>query len=310
MVSLPIDQGIDQAVDPRYLKERDKMYVAKGVLYRKDNLSGQEFQQLVLPPVFRDEVFQALHYDLGHQGRDGTTSLFKQRFFWPGMDSFVRDKVKTCGRCTWRKIGRSKSDTLGNITSNSPKEIGCLDYRSLEWSKGGKEHFFWYAQAIPGITSPPKRQCGCFFFFTTLQYIMAFRYASKLATKVITLSQSLSRSFSRLPEWRSPEQRFIIPWIMARFERFNQTLLQMLVTLEDYQESDWALVHAHNAMFHDSTGYSLYFLMFGRHPMLALDAFHFALDAWCFPLVDIRCFVFFVSDRVPKKIKGTPQFCI
>ena len=61
-------------------------------------------------------------------------------------------------------------------------------------------------------------------------------------------------------------------------ERFNQTLLKMLGTLEEYQKSDWkshvpTLVYAYNATLHSSTGYSPYFLMFGRHPRLAIDAF-------------------------------------
>ena len=52
----------------------------------------------------------------------------------------------------------------------------------------------------------------------------------------------------------------------------------MLGTLEEYQKSDWkahvpTLVHAYNATFHVSTGYSPYFLMFGRHPRPAIDAF-------------------------------------
>ena len=54
--------------------------------------------------------------------------------------------------------------------------------------------------------------------------------------------------------------------------------MQMLGTLEENQKSHWkahvpTLVHAYNATIHDSTGYSPYFHMFGRHPRLAIDAF-------------------------------------
>ena len=43
-------------------------------------------------------------------------------------------------------------------------------------------------------------------------------------------------------------------------------------------KSDWktfvlSLTHSYNATMHESTGYSPFYLMFGRHPHLAVDAF-------------------------------------
>lgn len=59
-------------------------------------------------------------------------------------------------------------------------------------------------------------------------------------------------------------------------ERFNRTLISMLGTLEQDQKSDWkthigSLVHAYNATKHETTGFSPYFLMFGRDPTLPVD---------------------------------------
>ena len=61
-------------------------------------------------------------------------------------------------------------------------------------------------------------------------------------------------------------------------DRFSHNEAQMLGMLEEYQKSDWkahvpTLVHAYNATVHDSSGYFLYFLMFGCHPHLVIDAF-------------------------------------
>ena len=64
----------------------------------------------------------------------------------------------------------------------------------------------------------------------------------------------------------------------SQVERFNQTLLKMLGTLNNNQKSDWkshipTLVYAYNATVHDSTGHSPFFLIFERHPRLAIYAF-------------------------------------
>ena len=154
-VSVPQTQT-NPTIDSRYFKNWERLYLSLGVLYRKATLNGQEFQQLVIPLGFRDVVFGALHDDLGHQVRDRTTSLIKQRFFWPGMDSYIRERVRQCERCIKHKTPQNASAELVSIVSSAPLEIICLDYLSLERSKGGfknilvvTDHFSRYAQAFP-----------------------------------------------------------------------------------------------------------------------------------------------------------------
>ena len=52
----------------------------------------------------------------------------------------------------------------------------------------------------------------------------------------------------------------------------------MLGTLEDHKKQDWKsyvapLLHAYNATRHESTGFFTFFLMFGRHPRLVVNAY-------------------------------------
>ena len=84
-------------------------------MYIKTIQDFVSIEQLDLPSNYRDVASKGVHNDVGHQGRDKTLWLAKQRFFWNGMDSDIKSRVETCGRCVRRKVGDTPRANLINI---------------------------------------------------------------------------------------------------------------------------------------------------------------------------------------------------
>ena len=263
------------------LREFARLQIHHGVLYRRKTRSDKTSSlQLVLPVTYRKEAIVKLHNDLGHMGIERTVALAKNRFYWPKMAEEIEDWIKHCVRCLARKTLPKTAAPLHNIVTKGPMELVCMDFLSLEQDKSGKksilvvtDHFTRYAQAF----ATRDQTAGTVAKVLWEEYFQHYGLPKRLHSdqgpefegKVIHyLTNMLGIKKSRTTPYH--------PQGDPQPERFNRTLLNLLGTLEVEQKATWsrrigALVHAYNCTKHDSTGFSPYYLMFGREARLPID---------------------------------------
>ena len=258
----------------------DRLRINDGKLYRETEIEERIVKQLVLPECYKSDVLKMLHNQIGHPGRDRTLSLLRDRFYWPRMYQDVENWIGNCSRCIRRKHPDNKRVPLVNIRTSQPLELVCIDFLTLESSKGGfqhilviTDHFTRFAQAIPTRNMTAKTTADALLNGFIVHYgipkkIHSDQGANFESRLIHELCAIMGCDKSRTTPYH--------PMGNGMTERYNRTLLGMLGTLEPHQKSDWKahvapLVHAYNCTRHESTNYSPYSLMFGRDPNLPVD---------------------------------------
>lgn len=251
------------------------------VLYRTCKFQGKTSRQLVLPSCHRKEAFRLLHDEMGHFGRDRMLALMRDRFYWVYMNKDVAQWIASCQRCSRAKHPHlPESAPLTNISTSMPLELVCLDFLSLEKSIGGYEsvlvitdHFTKYAQAIPTRNQTAKTTANVLYNNFILHYGIPQTIHSDQGRN---FESDIIKELCAVMNIKKSRTTPYHPMGNGLTERFNRTLIEMLRTLTEDKKSRWkdhvpSLVHAYNSTRNSSTGFSPYFLMFGREPRLSVD---------------------------------------
>ena len=264
------------------LKYRQDLVLKDGLLYRKTKLKEHKMtiHQFVLPELFHKQVIMSCHDDFGHLGMEKTLGLLKDRFFWPKMSESVRLHIRQCQRCTQFKQPQEREE-MRPIICTYPLELVHLDFLSIGKESSDKninilvitDHYTRYAQAFvtPKQTAPYVAKT----FWEN--FLVHYGWPDKIITdQGKNFESQLIKELCELAKVQKLRTTPYRPQTNGSCERFNGILISMLGTLPPHAKKTWpewvsTLTHAYNCTMSQATGFSPFFLMFGRIPRIPID---------------------------------------
>lgn len=266
----------------KLLQQWKRLKVKDDLLYRTviDRVTYEEHHQVVCPSSRCEEVWRRTHEAGAHCGAEKTLARIRHQFYWPSMEGEVRTFQEKCVQCCLQKSRVEPRAPLHPIESTYPLEIIELDYLTLGRPADtyqnilvATDKFTRFAWAIPTTDQTAQTTVKMLWKHIIQPFGCPARFHSDRGPNFESaLMQQLCDLYgiakSRTTSYHAAGNGGV--------ERFNQTMLNMLRTLDEEKQRCWQsylpeLVHAYNNTVHSSTGYAPSFLMFGRHLRLPVD---------------------------------------
>lgn len=278
----PTERQNQTEVGHRNLGQWERLNLRDGVLCRaiRDQGTDEEVSQIVVPPSQVPALLTAYHDRMGHQGQEPTVSLLRRHFYWPGMEISVSTFIQACPRCTLFKSRQEPRAPTVPIHSRAPLHIVAMDYLTLSRPRDRYQNilvvtdlFTKYAWAIPTLDQTASTMAAAlwravFQPFGCPEFLHSDQ-GPNFESRII-------REICQLYGCTKTHTTSYHPQGNGGCEWFNQTLLNLLGTLDQRRQDDWVsalpnLLQAYNNSIHSTTGYAPTYLMFGRHIRLPTD---------------------------------------
>ena len=268
----------------KHLKEvPEDMTVYKGLLYstRRPTLTDAEYPRLLLPSKFRSLVLKNAHHRSGHQAMNKTLSHVRDAYVWEGMRRDVQNEVDKCATCQVNRRVKTRATYSEMPVPSYPGEIIGVDLIGpLNESTNGNryiltviDHYTAWAEAYPLPKKTSERVENALFNEYFARHGMPRVLISDQGSEFN--AHHLRQKFKTV----GIDHRRTTPYhpqTNGRTERFNKTLKSILQRLVNNDSRKWedqlsSALLAYRNTRHDTTGYTPFFLTYGRRARLPLS---------------------------------------
>ena len=205
-------------------------------------------------------------------------------FWWPGMTRDLRNRIKKCGRCRKYEAAPPVAP-MKPLTCSGPGELLHVDFTSIEETVPLKEdpvihnvlvlqdHFSKYVVAYvvkdqTARTAAETLRNGYFRLFGAPAYLVSDQGKAFTGHVIMHLCELYGVQKLRTSPYHAQTN--------GQVERMNQMIIRMIGKMEEDRKACWSeylpeLLLAYNATSSAVTGYSPYYLLFGRRPRIPVD---------------------------------------
>ncbi|UYV77773.1 hypothetical protein LAZ67_15002226 [Cordylochernes scorpioides] len=219
-----------------------------------------------------------------------TMYRIKSKYFWPSMLKDVSEFVKTCHLCQSRKgSNQLPSGLLQPIPpANFPFERIGIDFvgplpstkNRKKWIIVLTDYYTRYAET-KAISEATVKEVSKFLVEDIFLRHGAPQYL--ISDRGSQFTSNLMKEVMKTCKIKHCFTTSYHPQTNGLTERLNRTLINMLSMYVNTDQKNWDeilpfITHAYNTTIQETTGYSPFFLMFGREPTSLLDDRNISVD--------------------------------
>ena len=240
--------------------------------------------QFVVPQIHRSAALDGCHHEAAHQGQHRSLSIMQEQFWWPGMACDLRNHIKKCGHC--RKFEAAPSIApLKPLTCSGPGELLHVDFTSIKETIPLQQEpvirnvmvmqdhlskcvIAYVVKDQTAHTATETQRSGYFVLFSAPAYLISDQGKAFTGHLITNLCELYGVQKLRTSPYHTQTN--------GQVERMNQTIIHMIGKLEQNKKACWPehlpeMLSAYNGTRSAVTGYSPYFLLFGRKAGMPVD---------------------------------------